>query len=123
MSDFNAKQHIIFTLGIYMYVLLGNRELDHILNPIWLAIGSIFPDADHRKAPAGRILPLWLFFKHRGFTHTWWGLMLFALPIVAINRYWGLSFAIGYFSHLFFDSITPSGVSWFGKKKRAIRKG
>jgi membrane-bound metal-dependent hydrolase YbcI (DUF457 family) len=120
LIDFNGRIHWVFGLAVYLYLVLGNWELDHILNPFLVVIGSLFPDADHRKAPAGKMLPLWLFFRHRGFTHSLEGMICFLLPLLAYNRLYALSFGIGYITHLLLDSLTPSGVRWiyFKKKKK-----
>jgi membrane-bound metal-dependent hydrolase YbcI (DUF457 family) len=119
---FNAKQHVAFTIIVYVYIVAGRPELLDVINPIWLVVGSIFPDCDHRFAPMGRILPLWLWCKHRGFTHSWFGIILFTIIVAVFNKWWGLSFFFGYFSHLFFDSMTPSGVNWLWLKRKAYPK-
>lgn len=124
MIDFNGKVHWGFALVIYLFLAISDSRLDHYLNPFLIIIGSLFPDADHRKAPAGRILPLWLFFKHRGFTHTIWGLVLFSASISLYSPLYSANFAFGYLSHLLLDSLTPSGVNWTGfKRKRPLKRG
>jgi membrane-bound metal-dependent hydrolase YbcI (DUF457 family) len=89
-----------------------------VFNPIAFAIGCIFPDVDHHKSPAGKVMPLWHWFRHRGFVHSIPGMAVSALPILLI---WGwkmaLSFAAGFFIHLALDSCTPSGIEWFQKPK------
>lgn len=97
---------------------------DVFLNPIPYLIGSVFPDSDHRHAPMGRILPLWILFNHRGFTHSLLGLAVFSAPVVIfISIKWALLFAAGYLLHLMMDDTTPMGVKWIRghrrKKKRA----
>lgn len=97
---------------------------DVFLNPIPFLIGSVFPDCDHRKAPMGRIIPLWLFFNHRGFTHSLVALVLFSLPIgIFYSWKWCLLFAAGYLLHLAMDDSTPMRVKWLlgHKRKRAYR--
>jgi len=124
---FSGKFHVSFIVVIYLYIAIGNEHLGEILNPILLVIGALFPDADHRYAPAGRIFPLWLVCKHRGFTHSWEGLILFSGLVAVFSYMWALSFACGYYSHLLLDSLTPSGVKWFYFKRkrptRTIRNG
>jgi membrane-bound metal-dependent hydrolase YbcI (DUF457 family) len=99
----NGKVHWGFALMLYLFFVVGNGKMFFVLNPIFMLIGSLFPDADHKRAPMGRFVPLWLFFSHRGFTHTLYALILFALPLMLFNWKWALSFAIGYFSHLILD--------------------
>ncbi len=54
--------------------------------------------------------------KHRGWTHTWWAMLLIPSPLLILpyiffpeRPLWGLPFygaaAIGYFSHLFMDGL------------------
>lgn len=92
------------------------------LNPIPLLIASTLPDADHKRAPMGRFIPMWLIWKHRTFTHTVWAMILFSLPFFSLKFQYGISFVIGYFLHLVLDSGTPSGIRWLGKypKKHSI---
>jgi membrane-bound metal-dependent hydrolase YbcI (DUF457 family) len=96
---------------------------DHFFNPIPFLIGSVFPDCDHRKAPMGRILPMWIFFNHRGFTHTITSLVLFSLPIGIFYKWeWAGLFALGYLLHLAMDDSTPMRIKWWKGHKRRRRK-
>ena len=96
----------------------------HFLNPIPFLIGSVFPDTDIRQSLAGRFLPLWLFFNHRGFTHTIPACILFSLPIAVFYSWeWAGLFAAGYILHLAMDDGTPMRVKWWRghRRKRAYR--
>jgi membrane-bound metal-dependent hydrolase YbcI (DUF457 family) len=86
-----------------------------------MLFASLLPDADHRHAPMGRIIPLWLFFKHRKFTHTIYAMALFSLPFFYVSIRWGMMFLLGYYTHLALDSGTISGIRWFGERKRKKR--
>ena len=66
--------------------------------------------------------------KHRGWTHTWWAMLLIPAPLLILpyiffpeRPLWGLPFygaaVIGYFSHLFMDGLIIS----FKRKRRARR--
>lgn len=120
---FKGKVHWSFALILYIYLACVDKNAYHYLNPLLVIAGSLFPDCDHRHAPAGKILPLWLVFKHRTFTHTIWGLVIFSVAIAAYRWDYGLSFALGYCTHLLLDSMTPSGIKLFGGKRKAYRKG
>jgi inner membrane protein len=120
---FNGRVHWGFALMLYLYLACVDVRAYHFLNPLLVIAGSLFPDSDHKHAPAGRILPLWLVFKHRGFTHTIWGLVFFSACIACYRWNYGVSFAIGYLSHILLDSLTPSGIKLFGGKRKAYRKG
>jgi membrane-bound metal-dependent hydrolase YbcI (DUF457 family) len=118
---FSGKIHYSFALIIWLLLVLI-PDNPPPLKLIPFLIGSVFPDADHRKAPMGRILPLWLFFKHRGFTHTIWGLIFFgSILSLFTSMYWTISFSLGFLLHLMMDSSTPMGVNWLGKKKKPYR--
>jgi inner membrane protein len=94
--------------------------VDHVfLNPIPYLLGSIFPDCDHKRAPMGKIFPVWLFCKHRTITHSMYGLLAFSSLVSLYNVKWGILFASGYLLHLLEDSSTPMGINWWMVKKKA----
>lgn len=91
------------------------------------AFGSLLPDLDARESKAkwleiGGVAPLapvavvanglW---GHRGFLHSPVALILLALPLALVSRWWGWPFAValwlGYGSHLLLDGCTRSGIS------------
>lgn len=82
----------------------------------------MFPDTDHPNAPLSGIFPLWSLFKHRGFTHSIYGMALFTALVSLWEIRFGVAFAIGYFLHLLFDSTTPMGVNWFMRKRKRAYK-
>lgn len=122
LKDFKGKVHWGFALGLYLFLVVNDPKLDHILNPFLVVLGSLFPDADHKFAPMGRVIPLWLICKHRGFTHSIQGLCTFTAIIGLFNIWWTVSFILGYFSHLLLDSMTPSGVRWWWTNKKTTRR-
>jgi membrane-bound metal-dependent hydrolase YbcI (DUF457 family) len=117
---FSGKLHFQFSFIVWLLIQVG---VDHVfLNPIPFLIASVFPDCDIRTSPMGRVLPLWLIFNHRGFTHTLGGLLVFSLPIgIFYSWKWCFLFAGGYFLHLMMDSGTPMGVKWIKGHKRRKR--
>lgn len=101
----------------------------HIISePSWQIIlggilGSLLPDIDHPKSTISLKLKSYLFIRHRGFTHSLTALLLLILlapwgeKILHYNLYQGI--IIGIISHIFLDSLTPSGVQlFFPCKKR-----
>lgn len=64
--------------------------------------------------------------KHRGWTHSFWAMLLVPLPILLIpylyngsnlplaGLYYGAA-VVGYFSHLFFDGLVLKAVKRFGR--------
>lgn len=96
---------------LWLVLLFG---LDLRFSILAMVVGSLLPDADTRKSLAGKFIPLWLVFKHRGFTHTVWSLLLLSGGVwYFFGLWWAESFAIGYISHLVADSTTKAGVKWF----------
>lgn len=121
MVVFSGKIHFHFALIVW--VLIQSGVDDVFLNPIPFLIGSLFPDADHRRAPIGSIIPLWIVFNHRGFTHTLMGVVVFSLPIgVFYSWKWCALFACGYLLHLMMDAGTPMGIKWIRGHKRRKKK-
>lgn len=110
---FNGKIHLY--VGVALWLMMAMGEL--YLNPIMFLLGSVLPDADHPKALIGKIIPLHLMFRHRGFTHTVW-FMIVCFSIGSTWNLWaGMSLSAGIFLHLMLDSCTPSGVRWFGRRR------
>lgn len=89
-------------------------------------IGGIVPDSDHRSTTIGAVLPLWLFCRHRTFTHSIFGMLIFCGCVLFVSREIpvALCFGIGYLSHLLLDSLTPMGVMWRwpNRKRYSIRR-
>lgn len=102
--------------GIMTWLLLVSGDL--YFNLIFILIGAILPDADHRNTLQGKIIPLWLIFRHRGFIHSLPAMLLFGLITACFfGAHNGLGLMIGFFSHLFLDAMTPSGIRWLGRRK------
>ena len=103
-----------FAFLLWILIQTGVEQThDYFINPIPFLIGSVFPDADIKSSPMGKILPLWLFFNHRGFTHSLVGLVTFSAPVgIWGNWTWALTFACGYLLHLAMDDSTPMRVKW-----------
>lgn len=86
-------------------------------------LGSLLPDIDHPKSTVALKLKLYLFIRHRGFTHSLTALLLFILiapwaeAVLHHDLYRGI--IIGIISHIFLDTLTPAGVQlFFPCKKR-----
>lgn len=92
---------------------IGNN-LDKILLVVGCAIGALLPDADHPEAPVGRVIPLWIFFKHRTYTHSLVFMIAVALIgiILKLNIFLVIGILIGILTHLVLDSTTYTGVKW-----------
>ncbi len=125
---------VLFTiLIIKLLTILNIGELSYLLNGslsngvLWkfyaaAIVGSLLPDIDHAGSKTGRYFwfiskPLKLFgIKHRGFTHSIIGVLLFSFltkELIAFNwistiSWYGL--IIGYVSHLVADMLNVQGL-------------
>ena len=125
--------------GFACGMLLCGAEMEQILCTTLIGgISSLLPDIDEPTSKVGRrakilSVPINKMFKHRGLFHT----PIFALGLFiimscvmfsiskTINFVYPLCFLIGYLSHLFLDTFTPSGIMWlypFYKKRSRNRK-
>lgn len=118
MSAFSGKVHLNFAILIWLLLVFNGKAW---IPPIPFFIGSVFPDCDIRYSMIGKVFPMWIFFKHRGWIHSWYGLILFSLPWLYHSWEWSLSFAAGFLLHLLMDSSTPSGIRWFAQKTKRKR--
>jgi membrane-bound metal-dependent hydrolase YbcI (DUF457 family) len=87
-------------------------------------IGSYLPDMDIKHSKAGKVLPAWLFIKHRGPTHSLFTLAILTVGTMAFNIYLGLGLGFGYGMHLLSDALTPMHLPYWnwhpGKKNKAF---
>lgn len=131
-----SDTHIVGAAALQSGVLLAMNVQDPDLmvgSLVVASAGALLPDFDHagsrisNRSPAlgliGRL------FKHRGFSHTLFFWMLLSIGLYA-GYWWGVGkswwpehplanpgivvFVLGGLSHLFLDSLTPTGVPWFG---------
>jgi membrane-bound metal-dependent hydrolase YbcI (DUF457 family) len=106
----NSKVHWGFSLLLWLMLLTGNLYV----NPIFVIIGSLLPDADIRGSIASRFLPLYIWMKHRTYTHRIWVAVPVCGALALYNPYWGGGLFVGWFSHLMLDSCTKSGLRIWG---------
>jgi len=127
-----------------MYYLIKTGEINTSLDLATfmgvLLFASIFPDIDEPQSKVSRIFPfnilsyiLSIFVKHRGLTHNFCGITLFAILPFIISFFvlpfhllmiYSLPWMLGYIFHIFGDAMTLSGITnffcgkWFGMKKQ-----
>ncbi len=104
----SVGQDIFYTLFFIVdAVLIGTR---HFEEAAYLGLFAILP----------------VLGKHRGWTHTWWAMLVIPSPLLILpyiffpeRPLWGLPFygaaVIGYFSHLFMDGLV---IPFKRKRKR-----
>jgi len=116
-----GRTHLIFSS--FLLILFFYFYHFDILNNLFLVsmflFSSIFPDIDNRRSILGRRIKLFSYlFKHRGFLHSIWALILFSGLIFLLNAKLGLVFMAGYLLHLILDGMTREGISFFSKRVR-----
>jgi membrane-bound metal-dependent hydrolase YbcI (DUF457 family) len=117
-----GKTHLLIT-GATVYLTKGLLPLSSSF-ALGCFIGSLLPDCDYRKSPIGKILPIWLISKHRGFTHSYFictAVSVFA--VLSVGYGFGIGLLIGYALHLLADSLTKMSLpyKWFPFKYRHIK--
>ena len=131
MINFNAKQHLQFSLYtlailfIYPLLLLLNVHITLNFYLIFgVLIGSLLPDVDHKDSIAGALIPAWLISKHMGITHS----IVAVLVIIGIYIYTRditvFGVIIGYTSHLYIDNATGSKLPnlFYPIKRKKVRR-
>ena len=93
-----SPTHLIFALSL-AYLTRFPR--------IPAAIGGVIPDLDY-------IMDYDFPFSHRGLVHTLAFMALSMILVYLISRRTGitLGFGVGFLSHLFLDSLNPTGIAW-----------
>ena len=76
-------------------------------------LGSLLPDIDHPHSAIGRYIHLPI--AHRTWTHALW--LPIGFMILGYWYAWGFWIAAGYLGHLFWDSLSATGIQWLYPKK------
>ena len=107
-----GKTHLKITLasmfGLYVYFEWDNISTPFVIGGI---IGSFLPDCDTKKSKAG-IIPAWLFFTHRTYTHSMGALMWVTMLANFIDTHFAFGLGVGYFLHLLADLTTKNGLKY-----------
>ena len=113
------RSHLAITL---FFVLLLLPFVSHKIVFIVIALlATYIPDVDLSNSKLGRkkiFRPLQFFVKHRGIFHSFTFLFLITFIFIRFVPVIALGFFLGYASHLFVDSFTPSGITPFYPWKR-----
>ena len=116
-------------MGLYIFVFLERLffEENRLVLFLLVFIGTLFPDIDIITSTLGRKFKIvGEVFKHRGFIHSIYPLILLSLLVHAIwnNYFYTIAFASAYFFHLVLDAFTKMGIKplWIGPKIRGFTK-
>ena len=77
-----------------------------------LLLGSVLPDIDADGSTITRILPK-IPIEHRTITHSILALFAFSSLASLVSVQFGIGIFSGFLSHLFLDSMNPTGVPFF----------
>ena len=129
------RTHILFALFFYIIIIkIFSLEFSWIFTFI-LCFGAILPDMDSPKSYVNRKYlfgfgkGIAAFSKHRGFWHSIFGLLIFAIISFVVIYFikqpivFGFALPFGYFLHLAADSLNVSGIKWLWKSKKLHIKG
>lgn len=135
------KTHFNFgvLLSLLIINMKYRSPLEYILCILIAGIAALIPDFDHKNSYiSNRVSPIWLivlfiyviiyfdimsllililwltityFSKHRTFSHSLLGLLLFGFPFIGTGILYPV--LIGYVSHLFSDMLTREGIPLF----------
>jgi inner membrane protein len=107
------KTHLAFGFLVALLALKFLSPQNQLLFAFILLFGAAFPDIDHPKSRLGQMAyPFSLFFEHRGFFHSFFGIAVFTLLVYLIGGsvLYSIAFLLGYASHILIDSFTKEGI-------------
>ncbi|MFA5061073.1 MAG: metal-dependent hydrolase [Candidatus Pacearchaeota archaeon] len=110
------KTHLVFGILVFFILNLTFEIPNKIIFLVFVILGALIVDIDIKNSKVGRhwfLRPFQFFTKHRGMVHSLVFGILISLFIAWIGQWAGFGFFAGYFSHLFLDSLTRSGVALF----------
>ncbi|MBU1199443.1 MAG: metal-dependent hydrolase [Nanoarchaeota archaeon] len=117
--------HLSFALVIGLFVI---KNISFSGNPItllaFILLGGFFPDIDCATALVGTPFKfINMFLRHRGFFHSIVSGTAVTIIVFLLtgNSYYALGFLLGFMSHLFLDSTTKRGISFFWPSKIRMR--
>ena len=114
--------HILFAILLYVLTIKLGLFPFSLLGLLIVILSSMIADVDIKFSTLGRKTKIFAFaFKHRGFFHSlFFGALLFMILYFAKTGF-HFMFAIGYFSHLFLDSLSVSGIQLFWPLKKRVK--
>lgn len=112
----NGYQHICTGIGVgalaasaaYRFGVMPDVGESLLLESCFM-LGTLLPDIDNPNSLVGRYF--YLPVGHRRIIHTAYAVFLFLLPGLFFSPLFALGF--GVYLHLFFDSFSPCGISWW----------
>lgn len=130
--------HLAFGILVSLVSLRFFDINNKILFFLIVILFSIFPDIDEKKSKIGRknkILSriINFIFGHRGLLHTMYLPLILFFIFYNLNKEIGTAILLGYFSHLFMDALTKTGIrplypiinkkiNWFFKTNSILEK-
>ncbi len=114
--------HILLAGLLYLLTINMGLLPFSLLGLLIAILSAMIPDVDIQTSKIGKkIKIIGIAFKHRGFFHSlFFGLLLFMILLLAKIGF-HFEFAVGYFSHLLLDSLSPQGIQFFWPLKKRIK--
>ncbi|MBN1175292.1 metal-dependent hydrolase [Candidatus Woesearchaeota archaeon] len=105
-------------LAVLFFSIYSYDSITNVFLLFLFVIGSLFPDVDSARSILGRKIKIISFiFKHRGFFHSIFALVLFSLLLgLLFKPIAGIVFASGFTLHIVMDAITKEGIHILGFK-------
>lgn len=103
-------------LAVLFFSIYSYDSITNVFLLFLFVLGSLFPDIDSAKSIIGRKVKIISFlFKHRGFFHSVFALILFSLLLgLLFKPVSGVVFALGFALHLIMDAVTKEGIHILG---------
>lgn len=115
------KSHLAFASAL-MLLFLPHVNNKFIFVPVIL-IAGLLPDIDSESSRLGHsklLKPFHWFVRHRGMIHSFTFCVVVSLIFAFFIPVLSLPFFLGYFSHLFADSLTIEGIRPFWPMKKEV---
>lgn len=120
------KTHLLFGLLVGLYAVNFFNPGNVLLFMFFVMFGSAFADIDHPNSKIGKnVAIIGILFKHRGFFHSVFGIVLFSMLVQALfeSKIITMAFAVGYVSHVVIDAFNHQGIMPFHPLSQYTIKG
>ncbi|MBN2794479.1 MAG: metal-dependent hydrolase [Clostridia bacterium] len=110
-----GKTHFITGVALGSFAISHNVLEPTLVNWAVIVIGSLIPDIDKCGSIASDkiIIPFYLLFKHRGFTHSIVGGACLMMIVQLFLKNSEIAFLIGFSAHIVPDWLTSHGIKIF----------
>jgi inner membrane protein len=107
------KTHLLFGVLVALFTASWLNPPSFWLFLLFVMIGTVVADVDHPNSKIGKnVAVIGILFKHRGFFHSVFAVLLFTILVHALfeSVFLTFAFSLGYFSHLAIDCFNHQGI-------------